>query len=372
MIPSLAEKIRSFDPTLPLEQARTIPSSWYRDVDIGEAERCTVFSRIWLAAGRADLVRQPGSFLTAEIAGAPMAVVRDETGTLRAFHNVCRHRAAPVLTEPCGRATRLRCRYHGWTYDLTGRLRGTPEFEGVANFSREDNGLAPLAVEEWGPFVWVSLDPPPCPLAEYLGPLPGRFAALDLGRLRWAGSRSFEVRCNWKVFVDNYLDGGYHVNSVHPGLAGILEYSEYRTEVAGFTSSQISPLRPAEPGGPSETVAQARGGDRAYYLWIFPNVMFNFYAGYLDTNVVLPLGPDRCRVDYEFYFEQTEGPEAQARIAHGIAVSDQIQMEDSVICEEVQRGLGSRAYETGRYSVRREGAVYAFHQLLARHLRETS
>jgi len=98
--------------------------------------------------------------------------------------------------------------------------------------------------------------------------------------------------------------------------------------------------------------------------------MFNFYAGYLDTNVVLPLGPDRCRVDYEFYFEHTEGPEAQAHIARGIAVSDEIQMEDGVICEEVQRGLGSRAYETGRYSVRREGAVYAFHQLLARHLRE--
>src|SRR4051812_44400533 len=114
MIPSLAEKIRSFDLTLPLEQARTIPSSWYRDVDMEEAERCSVFSRVWLAAGRADLVRQPSSFLTAEIAGEPIAVVRDETGTLRAFHNVCRHRAALVLTAPCGQATRLRCRYHGW------------------------------------------------------------------------------------------------------------------------------------------------------------------------------------------------------------------------------------------------------------------
>jgi len=372
MTSALAEKIRSFDATLPLEQARTIPSSWYRDADVGEVERRTVFSHVWLAAGRADLVRQPGSFLTAEIAGEPIAVVRDETGTLRAFHNVCRHRAAPVLTAPCGRATRLRCRYHGWTYDLTGRLRGTPEFEGVANFSREDNGLAPLAVEEWGPFVWVCPAAPPCPLAEYLGPLPERFAALDLGRLRWAGSRSFEVRCNWKVFVDNYLDGGYHVNTVHPGLAGILEYSEYRTEVAGFTSSQISLLRPAEPGGPSEAVAQARGGDQAYYLWVFPNVMFNFYADYLDTNVVLPLSPDRCRVDYEFYFERTEGAEAQTRIAQSIAVSDQIQREDSVICEEVQRGLGSQSYDIGRYSVGREGAVYACHQLLAHHLRESS
>ena len=366
---SLAEKIRAFDPALPLERARTIPSTWYRDADVFEAERRTVFARTWLAAGRAGVVKEPGSFLTTEIAGEPVAVVRDEVGTLRAFHNVCRHRAAPVLTEPCGRATRLRCRYHGWTYDLAGRLRGTPEFDGVEEFCREENGLVPLAVEEWGPFVWVCAAPAPGPLAEHLGPLPRQFAALNLDQLRWAGSSSFEVRCNWKVFIDNYLDGGYHVNSVHPGLAGILDYTEYRTEVDGHVSAQVSPLRPAEAGGPSETVARARTGDKAYYFWVFPNVMFNFYEGYLDTNIVLPLGPDRCRVDYEFYFAQTDGAEAQRHIAESIAVSDQVQIEDGVICEEVQRGLGSRSYDAGRYCVRREVAVHAFHRLLARSLR---
>src|SRR5262249_13806833 len=160
-------------------------------------------------------------------------------GVLRAFANVCRHRAARVVCADEGRATRLRCRYHGWTYDLAGRLRGTPEFDGVADFRREDNGLAPLAVAAWGPLVSVHPGPDPVPLAEYLAPLPERAAPLGLERLHFAARREYRLACNWKVFVDNYLDGGYHVNTVHPGLAGVLDYSQYRTEVAGNTSVQV-------------------------------------------------------------------------------------------------------------------------------------
>ena len=368
MTDRLRHRLDEFDASLPLERAHTIPNSWYFDPELYELERRTVFAG-WQAVARTDQLDKPGAFVTAEVAGEPVAVVLDADGTLRAFHNVCRHRAAPVLTEACGVATKLRCRYHGWTYDLAGRLRGTPEFDGVEGFCREDNGLALLVAEAWGPFAWVHAGPA-LPLAEYLDPLPRQFASLGLEKLRWAGSRSFDVQCNWKVFIDNYLDGGYHVNSVHPGLAGVLNYAEYRTEVAGHTSAQVSPMRPAEPGSASEAVGQARTGDKAYYYWVFPNVMFNFYEGYLDTNVVLPLGPDRCRVGYEFYFAQTEGPEARRRIAESIAVSDQVQGEDGVICEEVQRGLASRSYDTGRYSVRREVAVHAFHRLLASYLRQ--
>src|SRR5262245_26909174 len=130
MTASLRDKLQAFDPELPLERARTIPSSWYFDPEIYGAEGRTVFGSTWQAVGRADQVCRPGSFLTAEIAGEPVLVVRDEAGELRAFANVCRHRAAPLLTAPEGQVTRLRCRYHGWTYDLAGRLRGVPEFEG--------------------------------------------------------------------------------------------------------------------------------------------------------------------------------------------------------------------------------------------------
>ena len=146
----LRELLAGFDPDLPLEAPDTIPAAWYSDADIAQAERERVFARRWCIVGRSEQVAAPGAFLTAEIAGQPILVVRDEDGVLRAFLNVCRHRAAPLLTEPCGTVAKLRCRYHGWTYDLAGRLRGTPEFDGVADFRREDNGLPAVAVADVG------------------------------------------------------------------------------------------------------------------------------------------------------------------------------------------------------------------------------
>jgi choline monooxygenase len=358
----LSETLAAFNPDLPLPQAQTIPARWYSDPEVYALERRAVFGDTWQVAGRLACVADPGSFLTTDIAGEPILVVRDEQGVLRAFSNVCRHRAAPVMTQPEGKASRLRCRYHGWTYDLAGRLRGTPEFDGVADFCREDNGLSPLAVDVWGPMVWVH-GGTPAPLTETLNPLPERTAGRGVERLRFVERREYNLACNWKVYVDNYLDGGYHVNTVHPGLAGVLDYTQYRTEIAGQTSVQISPLRPAEG-----SVAGVRGGDVAMYWWVFPNFMLNLYQGVMDVNVVLPLGPDRCRVIFDFYFERTDGPEAEAFMQQSIAVAQQIQEEDVGICEEVQRGLASRSYSTGRFSVRREAAGYHFHQLLARRL----
>jgi choline monooxygenase len=171
--------------------------------------------------------------------------------------------------------------------------------------------------------------------------------------------------------VDNFLDGGYHVNSVHPALAGVLEYTHYRTEIAGHTSVQSSPLRRPDPKHEDSSAANLRTGDMAYYWWVFPNFMLNIYQGTMDSNLVLPLGPDRCRVLFDFYFAQVDDPGADERIAQSIALAHQIQLEDAGICEEVQRGLASRSFQTGRFSVRREMAGYHFHQLLARYLSPT-
>jgi choline monooxygenase len=362
--PHLSALLGAFDPALPLERAHTIPSPWYFDPELYELERHTVFAG-WQAVGRLDQLRGPGSYLTAEVAGEPVAVLRDGDGTLRAFHNVCRHRAAPVLTEPCGTATRLRCRYHGWTYDLTGRLRGVPEFEGVADFRREDHGLVPLAVDSFGPMVWVHPGTPAQSLADFLDPMPLRLIQ-DLGveGLRWHARREYDLACNWKVYVDNFLDGGYHVNSVHPGLAGVLDYSRYRTDLYAHANVQVSPLKPAEGGAVEGAV---RVGENAYYWWVFPNFMLNLYAGVMDTNIVQPLGPDRCRVVFDLYFAEGTPPEF---IGPSIAVTDQVQQEDVGICEDVQRGLRSRSFSTGRFSVRRENGGYHFHQLLARRLQQ--
>src|SRR5579871_712854 len=170
----LRELLAAFDPELPLERARTIPAAWYHDPDLAALERRAVFGDTWQVAGRADLVADKGTYLTCDVAGEPVLVVRDGDGVLRAFANVCRHRAAPVMTEPSGRASRLRCRYHGWTYDLTGRLRGTPEFDGVADFCKEDNGLTQVAEDTWGPLVFIHQPPvrPENTLEQFLAPLP--------------------------------------------------------------------------------------------------------------------------------------------------------------------------------------------------------
>jgi choline monooxygenase len=363
-MPSLDELLACFDPDLPLERAETIPASWYHDPDLHQAERGRVFGNCWLAVGRADQVSSPGSFFTAEVAGEPIVVVRDGAGVLRGFYNVCRHRAAQVACEPQGQATRFRCRYHGWTYDLTGRLRGTPEFDGVECFAKDDNGLVAVHVAERGPLVWAHLGADPAPLDDWLAPLARRGTFEQLAGFRWYARREYRLECNWKVFVDNYLDGGYHVNTVHPGLAGVLDYSGYHTEIDSHASVQISPMKSKD-----ESVRAVRAGDHAYYWWLFPNLMLNLYDTAADTNVVLPDGVGRCRVIFDFYFRATEGAAAQFA-EESIRVGEAIQMEDVGICEEVQRGLASRSFDTGRFSVRREAGGYHFHQLLARRLRE--
>ena len=362
---SLQEKVAAFHAELPLARARTIPSAWYFDADIYALERRVIFGDTWQYAARLEQLREPGSFVTIDIAGEPILLVRDDQGTLRAMHNVCRHRAAQVINEPDGKVTKLRCRYHGWTYDLQGHLRGTPEFDGVQEFCKEDQGLPPVVVDTCGPFVFVNLGIPQQSLRNTLAPFPERPQSSGLDQLKFAGRRLYDFDCNWKVFVDNYQDGGYHVNTVHPGLAGALDYAHYRVDNFSWCSVQSSPIKPSD----DPTVGKVRTGAHAYYWWFFPNLMVNLYQGVMDTNLVLPLGPDRCRVIFDFYFAQTEGPEAQKFIADSIAVAHQVQLEDQGVCEEVQRGLKSRSYDTGRFSVKREAGGYHFHQLLAKMLR---
>jgi choline monooxygenase len=365
MADRVTELLNAYDPTLPLSRARTIPSAWYFDPDMYDLECDKVFGNTWLYAGRSEQVREPGSFLTIEVAGEPILVVRDEKGTLRAFHNACRHKAAQVINEPCGQASKLRCRYHGWTYDLQGCLRGTPEFDGVEDFPKDANGLPTMAVDTHGPFVFVHQGKPQQSLAEFLAPFPDMTKDLGIDKLHFAGRREYVLDCNWKVFVDNYQDGGYHVNTVHPGLAGALDYSKYRTEVHDFNTVQISPIKPSD----DPTISKVRTGTHAYYWWIFPNLMVNLYQGVMDINLTLPLGPDRVRVLFDFFFTDVANPVAKEFNEASIAVAHQVQLEDIGVCDEVQRGLKSRTYDTGRFSVKREAGCYYFHQLLARTLK---
>jgi choline monooxygenase len=358
---NVRDVVNLYNPHDPLEEAWTIPAPWYFDLRIAELERASVFGATWQVVGRTDQVRDNGQFFTAELAGEPLVVARGEDGRLRAFYNVCRHHAAAVVTEAQGRANQFRCPYHGWTYGIDGALKGMVEFDGVCNFDRAKNGLVPIRVDTWENFVFVNLGGRAVPLSEFLGVVPELVAPLELARkLHFFDRRVYTLNCNWKVYVDNYLDGGYHVPHAHKGLSSVIEYTKYTIEDFERACLQSSPL---SSDSSSEAGFAATRQGRAFYLWLYPNFMINAYEGVMDTNLVLPLGVDRCAVVFDYYFADTSTA-ADARHKESIAVSERVQDEDMAICDAVQRGLGSRAYVAGRLSVRREAGEHLFHRLL--------
>jgi phenylpropionate dioxygenase-like ring-hydroxylating dioxygenase large terminal subunit len=359
--PRLSQIIRDYDHKAPLTSASTPPSSWYCEPTILQLERRAVFSRSWQVVGRADQLCGSGRYVTDEIAGEPVLFVRGADGILRGFFNVCRHHGAVVVTEPEGRAENLRCPYHGWTYNLTGELIHTPDFAGVANFDCGANGLIPIQVAEWQGWVFAKLEPTGPALLEFFGgDLIKRLEPLNIERLNWLERRSYFLNCNWKVFVDNYLDGGYHVPQIHGGLNSVLDYRSYSVETGARYCLQSSRLVGQGSDAPTAAVRQ---GKQADYYWIYPNFMVNIYDGVMDTNLVVPRGVDRTDVIFDYYFVDVS-KQARERNLASIAVSEQIQTEDRAICESVQRGLGSRSYDTGRLSVRREAGEHLFHRLL--------
>jgi len=364
----LNDILGSYDGQVPLERAYTIPASWYTHEGIAHLERERVFGRTWQVAARADQLQNAGQFITVTLAGEPLLIVRDNDNQLRGFFNVCRHHAAAVVTEAQGTANIFRCPYHGWSYGLDGSLKGAPEFEGVCGFDRSQNGLVPTRVEVLEQFVFVNLDPDAPSLAEFLGGLVPRVAPLDVSSLHFFERRTYTLNCNWKVFVDNYLDGGYHVPHLHKGLNSVLDYKQYTIECEDRYCLQSSPMLASNE---DVTVAATRSGDRAWYFWQYPNFMINLYRGYMDTNLVLPDGIDRCKVIFDFYFDDVSDAAAE-RNRQSISVGERVNDEDVGICEAVQRGLHSRAYNVGRLSVRREAGEHLFHRLLAADLKRVS
>ena len=358
---SVTSLLNLYHPEDPLEKASTIPSPWYFDPRIARLENERVFARNWQVAGRIDQVREKGQFFTAQLGEEPIVVAHGEDGVLRAFYNVCRHHAAAVVTEAQGCAKQFRCPYHGWTYGNDGALKGMVEFEGVCEFDRAKNGLVPVPVDTWENFVFVNLDGQAGSLKNFLANVPDLVAPLRLTeKLKYFDRRVYTLNCNWKVYVDNYLDGGYHVPHAHKGLSSVIEYTRYTIENFARSCLQSSPL--SSDSSSEASVANTRQG-RAFYLWLYPNFMINAYEGIMDTNLVLPLAVDKCAVVFDYYFADTSAT-ANLRNKESIRVSEIVQDEDLAICDAVQKGLASRAYLAGRLSVRREAGEHLFHRLL--------
>jgi choline monooxygenase len=362
---SVRDILALYDDEAPLAEASTIPAPWYVDPRIADLEAKTAFSNTWQLVGRAEQVEKPGQFITTTIAGEPIVIVRGNDHILRAMYNVCRHHAAAVVTEPCGQTSILHCPYHGWNYGLDGSLKGMPEFDGVKDFDRQKNGLFPARAEAWENFVFVNLDLKAASLRDFLGGLVKRVAPLGVSKLHYFDTRVYDIACNWKVFVDNYLDGGYHVPHLHKGLNSVLDYKEYTIENEDRYCLQSSPMVSSDQ---DKATGATRKGDRAWYFWQYPNLMINCYEGYMDTNLVLPIDVDHCRVIFDFYFGDVSDA-AREYNQQSVAVGARVQEEDLGICEAVQRGLKSRAYNAGRLSVRREAGEHLFHRLLAADLK---
>ncbi len=337
--------------------ASTIPSRYYTGRDVLAAEQRNVFAKTWQLAGRAEQVPEPGRFFTAVIAGEPVLVVRGGDGVVRAMSNVCRHRAGPVATGE-GKRPVLQCGYHGWTYSLEGALLTTPEMEGIECFDRLSNALPRFRVEEWNELLFVCVDPTAPSLSAFLGDLVRDMPGHDHRGFRLAARKVWEIACNWKVYVDNYLEG-YHIPIVHPGLFRELDYPNYRTETRRNYSIQFAPTKR------TERIRTSADGGEVRYFWLFPNLMLNVYPDNFSTNLIVPLGHDRTLTIFEWYFRDPEDATTKKDLEETIAFSDEIQIEDVAICEAVQRGLGSSTYSSGRYSPARENGVHHFHTLYA-------
>lgn len=359
-------ELRRFDPTTPLEEAATPPYTWYVDADIFNDEKRAIFQASWICVGRSDQLVNPGDYFTGDLMGNPYVILLDENKKLRAFHNVCRHHAAEVASE-FGNACELTCPYHGWTYKLDGSIKTMPHM-GKFCFDVNRIGLRPISVQQWGPLLFIDMDGSWTEADQSIRNLSDDceavFKVMDemgVSHMKHVERRVYDMQCNWKVFVDNGLDGGYHVAYVHERLAEGLEFKGYQTHIKPRCSYQVCETNKSDP----------RLGERVVYAWIFPNLFINRYGRCMDTNVVIPTSPDSCRVviDWYFDFDNLKDWTTQKTFHRAVADSDAVQREDIKLCESVQRGMKSMSFEDGRYSVKLEAAVHAFHVLLWKELK---
>jgi choline monooxygenase len=359
---AMASLLNSLHIEAEISRAWTLPAPLYTDASVFAAEREKIFLRTWQVVGHASQVASPGDYFTTELVGEPLLIVRGADVKLRGFYNVCRHRAGPPA-EGCGSRKLFRCGYHGWTYSLDGSLISATEIEGVEGFRLEDFALAPVRTEEWFNLIFVNLDPDARPLRASLGELPRQAEKFHFAGMKLFERRTYDMKCNWKTYVDNYLEG-YHLPSVHPGLNRELDFNAYVVEPYARHVRQFSPIRGAQPGDTTPRRYQQASQDLTTdYFWIFPNWMLNCYPDNVSLNIVLPVEPERSVAIFEWYLPEKEHSSPAAKAS--VEFSDQIQIEDVGICEAVQKNLRSRSYSRGRFSVQQEKGVHAFHRMYA-------
>ncbi|HEX6307587.1 MAG TPA: aromatic ring-hydroxylating dioxygenase subunit alpha [Longimicrobiales bacterium] len=358
--------MKPFDIDADIARASTPPSRLYHDAAAYTAQRERIFARSWQLAGDTGQLKAPGHVLPFVLLPGcldePLLLTRDQAGTPHCLSNVCTHRGA-IVVEGEGHVNTLRCRYHGRRFGLDGRFQHMPEFDDAQGFPSAADDLTRLPLRSFGPLQFTALDPM-MTFEDWVQPVIARVGWLPLAQLRFDpdSSHDYVMNCNWALYTENYLEE-FHIPFVHGrSLAGRLDYDAYRIELFEWSSVQIGPAAASEPafelpaGHPDGALRVA-----AWYFWLFPNLMLNFYPWGVSVNVVQPLGPERTRVAFLTYVH-----DASLRGMGAGADLHRVEMEDEEIVESVQRGVRSRLYDRGRYSPRRERGTHHFHRLLAR------
>ncbi len=336
----------------------------YSDPEYFEVQKEQVFARSWQWAGDAAKVRAPGRVVPfTMLEGSldePLVLTADDEGVIRCLSNVCTHRGA-IVVEGEGHLKSLRCRYHGRRFGLDGKFVSMPEFDTTVGFPSEKDNLPTLALERLGPLLFTGLAPA-MSFEEWMAPVRERVSWMPLDQFMRdpASSHDYLINANWALYCDNYLEE-FHIPYVHAGLGEQLDYSSYRTERFQYGNLQLGI---AKGGAPAFDLpaGHPNHGERvaAFYFWLFPNLMLNFYPWGLSLNVVAPLGPGRTKVSFHSYVWK-----AELRDAGAGGDLHRVEMEDEEVVESVQRGVRSRLYDRGRYSERREVGTHHFHELLA-------
>lgn len=353
-----------------LEQGYTLPADWYTGPHIFAQEKSRIFRRTWQYIGLAEQVAQPGAFFTCRLADVPLIIIRDEEGELRALVNVCRHRGSEVVLQECGQRTSLQCHYHAWTYNLKGELIAAPGMKYEEGFEKSHFTLQSVQIASWGPFLFATLDKNAAPLATVLDELPELLLAtgVNLDGLKHRVRRTYEIAANWKVVVDNYLEC-YHCPVAHPGFSALIDTNNYTVCEYEYFSTQ---------GGPKKTNAQPEKAPRfnksgvvtdGFFAYLWPNFTLNLYPGpgSLSLNLFLPLAVDRTLAIFDYLFDDAVSQTDQEHFDQFI---DQVQREDIVLCESVQRGLNSGYFEQGKLMLHHEKGLRHFQRLVYRTLAE--
>ena len=340
----------------------------YTDPAVLESEQELIFERTWQLAGHVSSLPRTGSYLTAQAGTQPVLVIRDEQGQLRAYKNVCRHRASRLLSGAGQCKAAIRCRYHGWTYKLDGTLIGVPEGLGFGErLDKRALGLMPVRIEELCGLVFVNLDPEAAPLAELVGDLPERLAPYRIETLRSFAPAGGTQPANWKAIADNYLEG-YHIPIAHPGLMRMLDYRHYDVEVHDHYVWFDAPLR-AKPSSnrlerlyaklvtPMPGLA-AEHRQRWRYAYIYPNTTIDLYPDQVGTWQLLPNGIGSTRDVSASY--RPAGADPRTRLVQWAnqRLNTLVTEEDVDLVDNVQQGLMTRGYTCGPLGAREAGVAW--------------